>query len=338
MRNFIAIFAASLGFLFQTTAASAIEKCSALVQDGVRNYLNEKIDKNYLSEFHSAMCSEDSQRIDKAKSTGIGLEYGNFVFDFAGDSKKIAAYQKSMCESNAGIDVNSDFYELVRNFVSVDLANAYVKCVEIQSGGIIYNVTHGTDGASVNIEIGYDARLGVGGGKLNISKIVVSPSQFEEKVECVGELVDQLKDGPVDISTINGFKTITCRPKPNELSGKDNDFSVFVHTSLGIIEGYVNPYHVGKDDRIDELDGKLSAVIQSQSESLTKKIDDINAVKMSSLEFWSGCNSTSQGNVCDIVSPGCPDGFAPAHEWFDTWNGGRCGNGSKCRVCVKISK
>ena len=334
----IASFVVVLQLSFQVVAAQ--EKCSALLQNDLRNYLHVKYDRNFIDEFHSAICSEQTERINRTKDTGIKLGYEDLVFDFAGSGKKIAAYQSSMCKAEVQASAASEFVEITRNHVSANLTNDYVRCIKIQSGGISYNVSNGTDGASVNIEIGYDARLGVGSGKLNINKIVISPSEYEHKVSCVGLLVDELVNGPIDITTIDGYKTITCRPNPNELMGEDNDFSVFVHTSLGIIQGYVNPFHAGKDDRLDELDNRLTEQLNAANRrivDLTNQLSSVSDNKISNIEFWNGCNSTTSGNVCDINSPDCPNGFSSSYSWWNTWTGGRCGHGNKCRVCVRIS-
>lgn len=260
----IAFLAASI-----SSGVMAQESCSPLLQDGIRNNFYERYDRRFIDEFHSAMCSEESSQIDRAKSNGLDLGYSDFVANFAGNSRKIAAYQSAMCASESDVSRGSTFYELTRNHVSTELAEAYVRCIEIQSGGIIYEVSNGADGDSINMSVGYDIRTRVGKGVLTISHIVISPERFRDKVSCEGSLVDALNDGPIDVTNFNGLQTLTCRPLGEELTGDDNDFSVFVHTSLGIIEGYVNPYHAGKDDRIDALDDRLAAAAAELGEQIS---------------------------------------------------------------------
>lgn len=262
--------------IFTPQKTIAQESCSPLLQDGIRNNLSEQYEQSFIDSFHSAMCSEEQNQIDRAKSNGIDLGFGDFVANFAGNSRKVSAYQSAMCTSESDVSRGSTFYELTRNHVSTELAEAYVRCVEIQSGGIVYNVSNGIDGDSVSIEVGFNSNLRTPGAKLSLTDIVVSPERHQDKVACAGSLVNELENGVVDISGISGVLTVTCRPKGEELLGSDNDFSIFVHTNLGIIEGFVNPHHSGKDDRIDAIETRLDDELRSVVGRLTDLANEIH--------------------------------------------------------------
>lgn len=289
--------------------ATAQEQCTVLLQDGVRNQLSQKYDRFFLDEFHSALCSEDDNRIDRAKGLGLELGYADFVLDFTGSSRKTAAYQSSMCSANDKIRREDEFFDITRNHVSTELADAYVRCVQIQSGGIVYDVRNGSDGDSINFEIGYDPNIRTGGRALNIRKVVVSPERFADKVACEGSLSDKIEDGPYDIRTSDGFETLTCRPMGSELSGQDNDFSVFVHTSLGIIEGFVNPYHTGKDDRIDALKEQVDGRIDALSVSLSRVEDSLRTSPSEDSQTYTA-HSAARGGGQNAMSMNvsCPVG------------------------------
>ena len=91
-------------------------------------------------------------------------------------------------------------------------------------------------------------------------------------------------------------------------------------------------------DRFDERIANSERRIQSSIASFERKISFIKSVMISNIEFWDGCNLARIGNLCEISAPPCPSGYSSVHEWWDTWNGGRCGNGNKCRLCVRYSK
>lgn len=95
------------------THANAADKCSALLQDGVRNQFSQTYERKLFDEFHSAMCSESDSRIKKAKSNGINLGYGDFVFDFASSNKKFANYQETVrrIEELTGLDFSKQLFD-----------------------------------------------------------------------------------------------------------------------------------------------------------------------------------------------------------------------------------
>ena len=59
--------------------------------------------------------------------------------------------------------------------------------------------------------------------------------------------------------------------------------------------------------------------------------------RMRNLQFTMACNSTSGGNICDIAPANCPSGWSASDAvMVNSYSGGKCGNGSKCRLCYKV--
>ena len=84
---------------------------------------------------------------------------------------------------------------------------------------------------------------------------------------------------------------------------------------------------------ISNRERKMELILKQMSERLS----DLDSRKISSVEFWDSCNLARVGNLCDISAPSWPDGYSSVHEWWDSWMEGRCGNGNKCRLCVRYS-
>lgn len=257
--------------LFFSQASLAIEenRCLALLQDGVRDYWSNKYSDDFLSQAHSAMCSEKQDRIEKSKKQGLDLGYGDFVADFMGSNKKIASYQESMCSENEELDTRDTFYEAVRNHINPKITSDYVDCIRISEGGLVYTIKDGREGDSITIDVEYSRRRAPK-AVVSVTDLVISPKSLEGLVSCAGSLANVSQKSPVEINQSVGVKSVTCRPGENFPRTGDVDFTVSLHTDAGSINGYVHPYHKGKSDRLDQLDKKYSNLVGRNTLSLSK--------------------------------------------------------------------
>jgi hypothetical protein len=359
MKNNIRICCVLLCVASAGVFAVEADRCSILLQDGVRNRLSETYDKKFLDEFHSAMCSENSKRIDDAKNLGINLGYEDFVLDFAGNAKNIASYQESMCSARDRVTTGSTFYKMIKNHVSVDLVSGFNECVRITEGGMDFSVTKGKDGDSITIDVGY-SRDRTPRAELEVTHVVINPESLEDKVDCKGPLA-KVKDGEtVKINQPIGIQGITCRPGKDFPKIGDNDFSVVLHTTVGHIEGHVKPYYTGKSDRLTDLEKKYSelnsdvtklAHLQSMNTRGIKSTDNVLSALISNLSvsvhhystgshehkrkhrWWGphyGCGQDAQAQN-DICGAGVPR----AATLITAHDGGSCGLNYYILTCTK---
>lgn len=124
--------------------ASKGQGCETLLMNGVFNVFNQSTGNYTSSEWHNYWCNGIVEKIDEGRSTGAVLNLGigkislGLGFDDAKEFQRI--YQSSNCGVNAGIYTDLNVHQVIQKVASPEILSAYVKCKEIEKGGLSVNL------------------------------------------------------------------------------------------------------------------------------------------------------------------------------------------------------
>ena len=312
------------------------ELCNAALSSGIRDNYYVFTERVQYEQYQDRLCDANFSSYDSfaqdASRFGLDLPVAEGVIGLAGDDQRksqtfLVKYRK-YCESSYFDSTYKDRFMAKSNRINSALTNSWLEChrahVESWSKANAYGLS-----ISITPQDGF--------------------SEFTLHVERRTKI-----SGPIIITDITPAGAINCsrggiRFQP-EISIDRREFLFScdkspdrsVQVALDTSDGFSNTVLVpSQTRRISELSNRISSVnsnLVSEIASLRSEVERLLNVKIANLEFWSGCNSTEGGNICKIKPPSCPEGFLRAHDWWDSWPGGSCGNGSKCRVCVRLSR
>lgn len=261
--------------------------------------------------------------------------FENFSFGFGSKKEKLEQICKTY-ESNYKQIVENDIESRI---VVREAISSWEKCKALSNSGIKIRPQILSTQFTVDL-----ARQG--------DDIVVNGVDYDtDKCECVAVLKDQEGNETtqtVDSGTkhiINNGKTwnIRCTRKYTEIDDvkyfPETDF--VLPTSKGTfamtLPKNINPKHNWIKSVINEIES-LKQNLNTNTENLDGKIQKIDS-RISNVEFKKICVSV-QGDCggSKFANIKAPEGFVYAFDEFNSWKGGPCGQGSKCKIFIKIPK
>jgi hypothetical protein len=119
--------------------------CETLLMNGVFNTFNYNSGNYSSAEWHNFWCNGTVEKVTSNSSSDASLNIGiakislGMSFDDAKEFQKV--YQSIYCGSTAGNKVNISTNSVIQKVASPEILTAYVKCKEIETGGLQVNLS-----------------------------------------------------------------------------------------------------------------------------------------------------------------------------------------------------
>ena len=139
----ITVIATTITLLF--TAPTFGQGCETLLMNGVFDTFNYNSGNYSSAQWHNSWCNGKVEQVSSSSSSGATLNLGvakislGMSYDDAKEFQKV--YKSLYCGSNSysGTSVSSN--SVIQKVASPDILDAYVKCKEIENGGLKVNLS-----------------------------------------------------------------------------------------------------------------------------------------------------------------------------------------------------
>lgn len=119
--------------------------CETLLMNGVFNTFNYNSGNYSSAEWHNAWCNGTVEQVNSSNQTDASLNLGvakiqlGMSFEDAKEFQKV--YKSIYCGSSSGNNLNISTNSVIQKVASPEILDAYVKCKEIESGGLKVNLS-----------------------------------------------------------------------------------------------------------------------------------------------------------------------------------------------------